>query len=269
MSVLKAVMDNTGDNLMHEYHNYSSFNPKGPGPRARDGVLVPWSPRPRSAWQLRKKSGAAVMCKTFCFSHKSFVVSLLYLFIDFLDFWTDFFLLSPSRFFVDYFCFRRFFSSVFLPEVRSCLFFRMFDTGDVGETRTRHTYRPLLRNHTSAGPGSRVSVAHGRTPPRSGSGAARSLIVRTAQPQAGLGRAGCAARPRGVRAAARVELLRGPYVRVRGRPAHGARDVVPARVEVAQVAQVVAHAARAARRVDVAPGSGSALRGQGSGVRVG
>ena len=141
-------MDNTGDNLMHEYHNYSSFNPKGPGPRARDGVLVPWSPRPRSAWQLRKKSGAAVMCKTFCFSHKSFVVSLLYLFIDFLDFWTDFFLLSPSRFFVDYFCFRRFFSSGFFARSEIMSLFSHVRYGRCGRnTHTTHVQTFIAKSH--------------------------------------------------------------------------------------------------------------------------
>ena len=73
---------------MHEYHNYSSFKRKGQGRVRGTGC---WSRGPRALAQLvsfEKKSGAAVMCKTFCFSHKSFVVSLLYLLIGFLDFWT-------------------------------------------------------------------------------------------------------------------------------------------------------------------------------------
>ena len=31
ISVLKAVMDGTGDNLMHEYHNYSGSKRQGQG----------------------------------------------------------------------------------------------------------------------------------------------------------------------------------------------------------------------------------------------
>jgi hypothetical protein len=68
----------TGDNLMHEYHNYSSFKRKGQG-RVRGtgaGPVVP-APSLTACQRFEKKSGAAVMCKTFCFSHKSFVVSLL------------------------------------------------------------------------------------------------------------------------------------------------------------------------------------------------
>ena len=63
-----------------------------------------------------------------------------------------------------------------------------------GESKHPHETLLVLRKHTSAGHG-RVCSPRPHTSAHTGSGAARSLIVRTAQPQAGLGRAGRAARP--------------------------------------------------------------------------